>query len=188
MKKKIFLILLLQLLSVSCSPKYKASYDLNSNSLTSISQSTSVGVCDSSHHRGDIGTPKTLNENSYYTTHDDVALYLYTFHKLPSNYVTKSSTESPAGSMTRIGGDYFSNKSSSSPTGLCLPNLYKYTECDVDARGKEPSQRGTHRIVFSFSFRIFYTDDHYNSWREYLGYNNWGPTFDSGYYVPLCSD
>lgn len=188
MKKKYLMIMLLQLLLVSCGTS--ASYEAilpSTQVSTSISTGTSAKVCDAAHSYGDKGTPKKLDEDGYYTTRNDVALYLYTFHKLPSNYVTKDSGERPAGSSTRIGGDYFSNKASDSPTGLCLPNLYKYTECDVDASGTSSSQRGTHRIVYSFSFKIFYTYDHYEHWQEYLGYNNWGPTFSNGYYVQPCN-
>ncbi|MCH5180638.1 MAG: hypothetical protein J1F32_05455 [Erysipelotrichales bacterium] len=186
MKKRTLLIISLILLTGCHKPVIEADpMEIGGNSETSH-VSTSSNACNSSYSYGNKGTPKTLNENNYYFSRDDVALYLVTFHKLPSNYVKKDGDTSKAGSNTRIGGDYFSNGSDSSPTGLCLPAYSNFSECDVDASGTSGSKRGSHRLVYTTTFKIFYTYDHYSHWQEYLGYNNWGPTFASGYYIEIC--
>jgi uncharacterized repeat protein (TIGR02543 family) len=109
-------------------------------------------------------------EDGLYTSKDEVALYITTFHKLPSNYMTKSEAGGSNGSniiniwteanKCSIGGDLFGNRE-----GL-LPTLSgrTFTELDIDYNG---SSRGTRRIVYSSDFRIFYTGDHYDSFVEY---------------------
>ena len=186
MKKTILLIISLIMLSGCKAPKIEADpMEIGGNSEKSYA-SASNQTCSSSYSYGDKGTAKTLNENSYYYSRDDVTLYLVTFHKLPSNYVKKNGDTSKAGSSTRIGGDYFSNGSDTSPTGLCLPAYSNMSECDVDSSGTSGSKRGAHRLVYTTTFKVFYTYDHYDHWQEYLGYNNWGPTFASGYYIEIC--
>ena len=54
-----------------------------------------------------------------------------------------------------IGGDRFGNYEGLLPDG-------DYRECDIDTLGK--SSRGPKRIVFS-DRAIYYTDDHYKSFR-----------------------
>ena len=38
-----------------------------------------------------------------------------------------------------------------------------YRECDIDTRGKS---RGAKRIVFTPERRVYYTDDHYKTFKE----------------------
>jgi len=101
-----------------------------------------------------------------YTTKDDVALYIFVFHQLPQNFMTKDEArdlgweggglEDFAPGMC-IGGDRFGNYE-----GL-LPDApgRTWTECDIDTLGKD--SRGAKRIVFSNDGLIYYTDDHYES-------------------------
>ena len=70
-----------------------------------------------------------------------------------------------------IGGDYFGNKEG------YLPSSYNgsYRECDIAAT---KNKRGAKRIVFEVkTYRVFYTTDHYENFREYYGYQNWGELF-----------
>ena len=109
--------------------------------------------------------PETLlDENGTYTSKDDVALYIHTYGKLPSNFITKSQAEKlgwTGGSLEPyapgkcIGGGRFGNYE-----GL-LPEKpgRTYTECDIDTLGAR--SRGAKRIVFSNDGLIYYTDDHY---------------------------
>ena len=105
-------------------------------------------------------------EDGVYTSKDEVALYIVTFHKLPSNYMTKAEANGnikglwTADNKASIGGDVFGNWE-----GL-LPNANgrTFTELDIDYYGVS---RGSKRIVYSSDFRIFYTDDHYDSFVEY---------------------
>ena len=105
-----------------------------------------------------------IDEDGVYTTKEDVALYIYTYGKLPHNFITKKEAEKlgwSGGGLDKfmpdgcIGGDRFNNLE-----GL-LPEGHTYTECDIDTL--HAKSRGAKRIVFSDDGLIFYTDDHYDS-------------------------
>lgn len=108
-----------------------------------------------------------LDPNGYYYSKDDVALYIHTFGKLPSNFITKNKAKSlgwSGGSVEdyypggAIGGDRFGNYE-----GL-LPKGKNYFECDIDTQGK--SSRGSKRIIYSTDGSIYYTSDHYESFTQ----------------------
>ena len=105
-----------------------------------------------------------LDEDGTYTTKADVALYIHTYGKLPSNFMTKKQAKKlgwSGGSLEDfapgmcIGGDYFGNYE-----GL-LPEDKEYHECDIDTLGKK--SRGAKRIIYSDDGYIYYTEDHYES-------------------------
>ena len=118
-------------------------------------------------------TPEpAIDEDGWYYSKDDVALYIYTYGKLPENFITKSEAEAlgwtggGVGSYKEgaaIGGDKFGNRE-----GL-LPKKSgrQYYECDIDTKGK--GSRGAKRIVFSNDGLIYYTDDHYESFELIYG-------------------
>ena len=119
----------------------------------------------------DAQTP-ALDETGKYNSKEEVALYIRTFGRLPSNYVTKETAREAGwegGSLEKycpgcsIGGDVFGNRE-----GL-LPDNGKRTsyECDIDTAGK--NSRGAKRIVFSDDGLIYYTDDHYDSFEKLYG-------------------
>lgn len=110
--------------------------------------------------------------NGTYTTKEDVAAYIYHYHRLPKNFITKNqardlgwksgSLEAYAPGMC-IGGDHFGNYEGILPKA---PGR-KYTECDIDTLGAK--SRGAKRIVFSNDGLIYYTDDHYESFTLLYG-------------------
>ena len=113
-----------------------------------------------------------IDEDGYYTTKEDVALYIYTYGHLPDNFITKKEAESlgwSGGGLDDyaygccIGGNRFGNYE-----GL-LPEASgrTYTECDIDTM--HASKRGAKRIVFSNDGLIYYTDDHYESFTLLYG-------------------
>ena len=115
---------------------------------------------------------RKIREDGQYTSKDDVALYIHTYGKLPSNFITKKEAQAlgwPGGSLEpyakgkSIGGDYFGNNEKLLPS----KKGRSYTECDIDTKGK--SSRGTKRIVFSNDGLIYYTDDHYESFTLLYG-------------------
>jgi len=118
-------------------------------------------------------TPEpTIDEDGWYYSKDEVALYIYTYGKLPENFITKSEaqdlgwTGGGVGSYKEgaaIGGDKFGNRE-----GL-LPKKSgrQYYECDIDTKGK--GSRGAKRIVFSNDGLIYYTGDHYESFELLYG-------------------
>lgn len=120
------------------------------------------------------GTPEApaIDEDGSYTSKDDVALYLYTYGRLPQNFITKKEAQAlgwSGGSLEPyapgccIGGDRFGNYEGLLPE----QNGRSYTECDIDTLGKK--SRGAKRIVFSNDGLIYYTDDHYDSFTQLYG-------------------
>jgi hypothetical protein len=115
--------------------------------------------------------PSPIDEDGQYTTKEDVALYLWTYHRLPSNFITKSQARNlgwESGSVEKyapgyaIGGDRFGNYEGRLPKGKT------YIECDIDTVGK--SSRGACRIVYATDFSvIYYTADHYESFEIVYG-------------------
>ena len=113
-----------------------------------------------------------IDEDGFYTTKEDVALYIHTYGHLPDNFITKKEAESlgwSGGGLDDyaygccIGGNRFGNYE-----GL-LPEAdgRTYTECDIDTM--HASKRGAKRIVFSNDGLIYYTDDHYESFTLLYG-------------------
>ena len=108
-----------------------------------------------------------IDEDGAYTSKDDVALYLYTYRKLPENFITKKEAQKlgwEGGSLEPyapgmcIGGDRFGNYEGA------LPEDVSYRECDIDTLGKK--SRGAKRIVYSEDWEIYYTDDHYETFEQ----------------------
>ena len=117
-------------------------------------------------------TEPAILEDGVYCSKEDVALYIHTYGKLPSNYITKKEAEKlgwSGGSLEPyapgkcIGGSRFGNYE-----GL-LPEAEgrSYTECDIDTLGA--SKRGAKRIVYSNDGLIYYTEDHYASFELLYG-------------------
>ena len=109
-----------------------------------------------------------VTEDGQYCTVNEVAAYIKQYHKLPSNYITKKQARDlgwQGGPLKKyapgksIGGDVFTNRQH------VLPDSdYKYIECDINANG---TSRGAERIVYnSGDFKVYYTDDHYNTFKE----------------------
>lgn len=107
-----------------------------------------------------------VDENGSYTSKDDVALYIHTYGKLPSNFITKKEAQKlgwSGGSLEPyapgkcIGGSHFGNYEGILPDG-------NYRECDIDTLGKK--SRGSKRIIYSDDGRIYYTKDHYKSFEQ----------------------
>ena len=123
---------------------------------------------------------EAVKESGLYTTKDSVAAYLCKFDKLPANYVGKNEGkklyESKTGNTFEkwnfnpwttigmmIGGDNFGNYASN-PENFheTLPEG-SYHEADVDYSGKN---RGTKRLVYQSDCVIFYTADHYETFKK----------------------
>lgn len=113
-----------------------------------------------------------LSKDGAYTSKEDVALYLYLYGCLPSNFITKKEAESlgwEGGSLEPyapgkcIGGSHFGNYE-----GI-LPERQgrSYQECDIDTLGA--GSRGAKRIVYSNDGLIYYTEDHYESFELLYG-------------------
>lgn len=111
-----------------------------------------------------------ITADGWYSTKEEVAVYLAAYGKLPGNFLTKRQAEnqgwdSRAGNLNKvapgcsIGGDRFGNYEGQLPDA----NGRKWTECDINYQG---GRRGAERIVFSNDGLIYYTGDHYNTFTQ----------------------
>lgn len=117
--------------------------------------------------------PETgLDEDGWYYSAQDVALYLHTYGKLPANFITKDEARDlgwEGGSVERflegaaIGGDKFGNREGALPKA----SGRQYYECDIDTDGED--SRGAKRIVWSNDGLIYYTEDHYETFTLLYG-------------------
>ena len=116
---------------------------------------------------------RSVDEDGWYASKEEVALYIHLYGDLPDNYVTKSEAEDAGwsggnverytGEGTAIGGDRFGNYEGLLPEEAGR----QYQECDIDTVGT--SSRGAKRIVFSNDGLIYYTEDHYESFQLLSG-------------------
>lgn len=97
---------------------------------------------------------------------EEVALYIHTYSHLPSNYMTKKEARMlgwESGALSKIlpgksiGCDRYGNYEE------VLPVDEIYYECDIDTEGK--TSRGKKRIVYSKDGDIWYTEDHYDTFK-----------------------
>ena len=114
-----------------------------------------------------------IDENTSYTSRDEVALYLHTYNKLPNNFIKKSEArelgwEASDGNLwdvtdeKSIGGDWFGNREGNLPA----KEGRQYYEADINYQG---GYRGAERIVYSDDGLIYYTDDHYDTFTLLYG-------------------
>jgi guanyl-specific ribonuclease Sa len=111
-------------------------------------------------------------EGGSYTSMEEVAVYLSIFGALPANYITKNTAQALGwdnrlGNLHEvapgksIGGNRFGNYEGQLPGAKGRV----WTECDIDADGH---YRNAKRIAFSNDGLIYYSDDHYNTFRQVL--------------------
>lgn len=114
-----------------------------------------------------------IDEEGYYTSKEDVSLYIHTYDKLPKNYMTKKEAsdlgwESSKGNLwdvtdeKSIGGDKFGNREGKLPE----KENRQYYECDINYEG---GYRGAKRLVYSNDGLIYYTEDHYDNFTLLYG-------------------
>ena len=99
-----------------------------------------------------------------------IADYLFTYGELPDNFITKKEAQAlgwdsrinNVGDVApgkSIGGDYFGNYEGKLPTGRGI----SYHEADCYYTG---GRRNACRIIYSSDGRVWYTEDHYNTFTE----------------------
>ncbi|CAD7286321.1 ribonuclease domain-containing protein [Campylobacter suis] len=114
--------------------------------------------------------PSSITQNGSYTSKNDVASYIFTYKKLPQNFITKKQAiqlgwEASKGNLwsvapgKSIGGDRFGNFEKKLPTAKGR----HYIEADIEYKG---GKRGAKRIVFSNDGLVFYTADHYENFEK----------------------
>ena len=97
-----------------------------------------------------------------------IADYLFEHGELPDNFITKDEAEAlgwSGGDLSKfapgksIGGDRFGNYEGKLPK----KKGRTYYECDCNYRG---GKRGAERIIYSSDGRVWYTNDHYETFTE----------------------
>lgn len=167
-KKKYFkqilwiILFCLCFLASGCTSSGKTSGDVTdmvNNTVQMVTTEAATGTSPAATQAG-------IAEDGTYTSKEDVALYLHTYGKLPSNFMTKKEAQAlgwTGGGLDSyvygacIGGDKFGNYEGNLPT----ESGRQYYECDIDTMNKD--SRGAKRIVFSNDGLIYYTEDHYNT-------------------------
>lgn len=155
------------------------------------------------------GSQKTIYKGAGYVTLEEVAAYILAFGEVPanSNYNKNKNGQSQSISKWwkygRVNVGNYSNDVSRYPNEPELPTkdsngkAYKYTETDIgldDYNSGTRINRGAYRICFTSSYSdgtpiedvreryVFFTENHYYDFEEYLNYyGGWGDKF--GYYT-----
>lgn len=108
-----------------------------------------------------------VERDGWYSTMEEVGVYLHTYGGLPGNFLTKSEAEKLGWDNRKgnlddvapgcsIGGNRFGNYEGALPDAKGR----KWTECDINYTG---GYRGGERIVFSNDGLIYYSRDHYKN-------------------------
>jgi len=150
-------------------------FDSTSSALESVNTVSSEEVVSNDSNNSSIISEELsahIDEKGSYTSAADVGLYIHTYGKLPSNFITKNQARElgwEGGGLEKyapgkcIGGDRFGNYEGNLPT---KKGRY-YTECDIDTLGA--NSRGAKRIVFSNDGLVYYTEDHYENFTLLYG-------------------
>ena len=149
----------------------------NQNDQNSDEQASPTSSPQASDSTSDSGTSTvaptrgpTVDEDGWYTTKDEVALYIHTYGHLPGNFISKTKARdrgwvASEGNLDEvcpgmsIGGSRYYNDDGQLPD----KKGRQWTECDINYYG---GYRGAERIVFSNDGLIFYTDDHYETFEQ----------------------
>ena len=145
------------------------------DAVSSITSSIANDVSSSSQTSKDSQTSTSeaaeaaVTEDGSYTTKDEVAVYLHTYGKLPSNYMTTEAAkalgwdgESDLWEVQEgisIGGDEYGNHAGLLPTA----DGRSWKQCDIGYSG---GARGPERLVYSNDGLIYYSPDRFTTFEE----------------------
>lgn len=117
----------------------------------------------------------SVQRNGAYTSKVEVALYIHSFGKLPSNFISKTKARNAGWVNTEgnlwevlpgksIGGSEYHNEGwGDEPLLPETAQGRRWHECDINYRG---GYRGPERLVYSDDGLIFYTSDHYETFER----------------------
>ena len=141
----------------------------STNQGTSPSETT-TGTQDSGESTVAPTRGPTVEQDGWYTSKEEVALYIHTYKRLPGNFISKTKARergwvASEGNLDEvcpgmsIGGSRFYDDDGQLP----YKKSRRWTECDINYHG---GFRGPERIVFSNDGLIFYTGDHYETFEQ----------------------
>jgi len=112
-----------------------------------------------------FATRKYVSIGNVYTDKDHVALYIITYHELPSNYYIKCDLDTKDYTANVLGG-YIHSYQDNLPKSIRNCRL---RECDIMYDGYSIISRGELRLVYTTNVknvRVFYTNDNYATYKE----------------------
>ena len=115
-------------------------------------------------------TAVQVEKGKPYSTANEVAAYIHKFRQLPPNFISKLEAQKLGWDQAKgnlwqvadrksIGGDRFANREGKLP----VASGRQYYECDIDYRG---GFRGAKRLVYFNDGLVFYSEDHYKTFRQ----------------------
>jgi len=121
-----------------------------------------------------IFTTKRVKLGDEYSSKEDVALFVKTYHELPENFITEYGIETALNhggdiSDKIVGGDTHWNTNQLSEFGISASSHLK--ECDINGSTYDltTNNRGTLRLVYTANtknVRVFFTGDHFGTFEE----------------------
>ena len=147
------------------------------DAVSSITSSIANDVSGSSSTSDDTGSSEIaetqasaeVTEDGSYTSKDEVAVYLHTYGKLPSNYMTTEAAKAlgwdgesdlwAIQSGISIGGDEYGNHAGLLPSA----DGRSWKQCDIGYNG---GTRGPERLVYSSDGLIYYSPDRFTTFEE----------------------
>ena len=115
-------------------------------------------------------TAVQVEKGKPYSTANEVAAYIHKFRQLPPNFISKLEAQKLGWDQAKgnlwqvadrksIGGGRVANREGKLP----VASGRQYYECDIDYRG---GFRGAKRLVYSNDGLVFYSEDHYKTFRQ----------------------
>ena len=133
------------------------------------------GITDARAQQAKDAANVTIYRDGTYTSKVEVALYIHTYGRVPSNYVSKTKARnagwvSSEGNLWDVlpgmsigGGGYTNEQWGDEPLLPETPEGRDWRECDINYQG---GYRGAERLVYSDDGLVFYTGDHYTTFER----------------------
>ena len=133
------------------------------------------GITDARAQQAADAAKVTIEKNGTYPSKVEVALYIHTYGRVPSNYVSKTKARnagwvSSEGNLWDVlpgmsigGGGYTNEQWGNEPLLPETPQGRDWRECDINYQG---GYRGAERLVYSDDGLVFYTGDHYETFER----------------------
>lgn len=168
---KIFTVLFLFIATGCQATELITTSDASNTNTSNVKQETPKDQAQKDQYENkDIAKAVKVKKQQSYSTKEEVATYIHEFKELPPNFITKAQAQKLGWDNTKgnlwevadkksIGGDSFGNMEGILPKA----NGRKYYECDINYKG---GYRGAERIIYSNDGLIFYTNDHYKTFKQ----------------------
>ncbi len=168
---KIFTVLFLFIATGCQATELKAPSDGSNTNISNAQQETPKDQTQKNQSENKDSTKAVkVKKGQSCSTKEEVAAYIHEFKELPPNFITKAQAEKLGWDNTKgnlwevtdkksIGGDRFGNMEGILPKA----DGRKYYECDINYKG---GYRGAERIIYSNDGLIFYTNDHYKTFKQ----------------------